>query len=164
MTYAEGSCPGGYTPGEGLCGQVGCCNPGPFIPPQPVPGSPDPSPGGSDAPTARTAGARPTLVEFLNARYDEIEATADAYHAADVGSVLCDSIPVSNYPDEPCSCDMPDRTRRRVAAARGIIRWTQTVDPDERAAIYGIDFDYPLRCLAVEFTAHPDHRPEWNPS
>jgi hypothetical protein len=164
VTYAEGSCPGGYTPGEGPCGQVGCCNPGPFIPPQSVPGSPDPSPGGSDAPTARTAGARPTLVEFLNARYDETEDSAPHCHVIGPGSLACDAVPVSNFPDGPCTCGVPDQIRRRVTAARGIIRWATQAQMTAHEDGYNLDAMQPLRCLAVEFTAHPDHRPEWNPT
>lgn len=109
-----------------------------------------------------------TLVEFLTARYDEIEASADAIHVAndsspDPGVATCDSVPGAWRDPGLCDCGVPDQTRRRITAARGIIRWATDAATDG-ADGFTLDVMQPLRHLAAEFTDHPDHRPEWNPS
>jgi hypothetical protein len=104
-----------------------------------------------------------TLVEFLNTRYDETEDGAWAHHRLSCRTVVWQPA------RQPCNCGVPDQIRRRVTAARGIIRWHDQVrreagvPSDLHMTMYGVAFDYPLRCLAVEFATHPDYRHEWTP-
>jgi hypothetical protein len=103
-----------------------------------------------------------TLVEFLNTRYDETEARAGDVHRAPLGALPCITVESGGF--EPCNCGVPDQIRRRVTAARGIIRWATQAQMTAYEDGYNLDAMHPLRCLAVEFTDHPDHSPEWNPA
>lgn len=108
-----------------------------------------------------------TLVEFLNTRYDETEADAANVHLWSCAS--------SDWQPgrAACDCGQPDQIRRRVTAARGILRdavssrqWaTDPHCPDLQRRTYqlraGVLHDA-CKCLAVEFATHPDYRHEWD--
>lgn len=100
----------------------------------------------------------PSLVDFLKARLDDID--ADAAHDRDCAIVRM-------HPEGWCDCDVPARVLADVAAKRLIVDQCAsivsagTMDPFEDGAP---DLAYEvLQLLALVYADHPDYQEKWKP-
>lgn len=111
------------------------------------------------------------LARFVRARLDDLERTADLYHAAQDTTFTirqCASTPGAWRDPGPCDCPEPNRRRRRAFTHRNLVDWAEaaatavgimTVDDFGR----GHDPEDVLRHLAAEWSDHPDYLTEWAP-
>ena len=110
------------------------------------------------------------LAEFLLARIDEDEATADGLHDRGRLDVRegCDQY---SYDPRCCDCGVPARVLAECAAKRAIVEeYRASAGPSYEDA--DVDYDAgresgleaAVRLLASPYAAHPDYRPEWAPT
>lgn len=114
--------------------------------------------------------ARPSIVEFLDARLAVVEANAHRFH--DVG--LCPVSQSTYFAKVACTCDEQERARRATEATRRIMalhvldeeggRDADGIERPGRECVTCFAEDWPcltLRLLTLEFQDHPDYRTEW---
>ncbi|MCU1677720.1 MAG: hypothetical protein JWM93_2478 [Frankiales bacterium] len=96
-----------------------------------------------------------TIVEFLEARIAEDEASADHIHADDCRPRL----------GFPCDCGYPARVLAECAAKRAVISEIEgmelQIDGEWGVGKWTMDMSTPLRAFAAVYADHPDYRAEW---